>query len=100
MATFITTIKFTEKGIEGIRETGKRAAAFKAAAKKMGVKVTGTYWTLGSFDGVIIFVSVAAKQGASFAVNGGQSARGAIAVKRGPGGRLSPRWLEEWRRSD
>jgi uncharacterized protein with GYD domain len=55
MATFITTIKFTEKGIKGIRETGKRAAAFKAAAKKMGVKVTSTYWTLGSFDGVIIF---------------------------------------------
>ena len=48
MATFITTIKFTEKGIEGIRETGKRAAAFKAAAKKMGVKVTGIYWTLAS----------------------------------------------------
>ena len=55
MATFITTIKFTEKGIEGIRETGKRAAAFKAAAKKMGVKVTGVYWTLGAFDSVIIF---------------------------------------------
>ena len=24
-------------------------------AKKMGVKVTGTYWTMGYFDGVIIF---------------------------------------------
>ena len=46
MATFITTIKFTEKGLQGIRETGKRATAFKVAAKKMGVKVTGIYWTL------------------------------------------------------
>ena len=55
MATFITTIRFTEKGIEGIRETGKRAAAFKAAAKKMGVKVTAIYWTLAPFDGVITF---------------------------------------------
>ena len=55
MATFITTIRFTESGLQGIRETGKRAAAFKAAAKKMGVKVTGIYWTLGAFDGVIIF---------------------------------------------
>jgi uncharacterized protein with GYD domain len=55
MATFITTIKFTEKGLQGIRETGKRAAAFKVAAKKMGVKVTGMYWTLAPFDGVIIF---------------------------------------------
>ena len=55
MATFITTIKFTEKGIQGIQESPKRAAAFKAAAKKMGVKVTEIYWTLGYFDGVLIF---------------------------------------------
>ena len=57
MPSFITTIKFTEKGLQEIRETGTRAAAFKAAAKKLGVKVTGTYWTLGAFDGVIIFES-------------------------------------------
>jgi uncharacterized protein with GYD domain len=55
MATFITTIKFTEKGIQGIQESPKRAAAFKASAKKMGVKVTDIYWTLGYFDGVLIF---------------------------------------------
>ena len=55
MATFITTIRFTEKGIQGINESPKRAAAFKEAAKSMGVKVLGLYWTLGSFDGVIIF---------------------------------------------
>lgn len=55
MATYISTLKFTEKGISGIRESPKRAAAFKSAAKKLGVKVTGEYWTLGSFDGVIIF---------------------------------------------
>jgi uncharacterized protein with GYD domain len=55
MATFISTFRFTEKGLQGIRETAKRAAAFKAAAKKMGVKVANVYWTLGSFDGVAIF---------------------------------------------
>jgi uncharacterized protein with GYD domain len=55
MATFITTIKLTLKGIQGIKESPKRAAAFKAAAKKMGVKITDVYWTLGYFDGVIVF---------------------------------------------
>ena len=55
MATYISTIKFTQKGLEGIHESAKRANAFKAAAKKMGVKVTATYWTLGYFDGVIVF---------------------------------------------
>ncbi len=55
MATFISTIKFTQQGIKGIDETTKRAAAVKAAAKKMGVKVTDIYWTLGDHDGVLIF---------------------------------------------
>ena len=55
MATFITTIKFTQQGIKGIDETTKRAAAFKAAAKKLGAKVTNVYWTLGEYDGVLIF---------------------------------------------
>src|SRR5438270_9901766 len=54
MATFITTMHFTEQGIKAVRDTCDRAAAFKATAKKMGVKVTGLYWTLGAFDGVII----------------------------------------------
>jgi uncharacterized protein with GYD domain len=55
MATFISTINFTQKGIEAIGETSKRAAAFRSAVEKMGVKVANIYWTLGSFDGLIIF---------------------------------------------
>jgi len=54
MATFITTMHFTEKGISAVRGTCERAADFRATAKKMGVKVTGIYWTLGAFDGVIV----------------------------------------------
>ena len=46
MATFITTLHFTEHGDEAVRDTCDRAAAFKAAAKKMGVKVSGLYWTV------------------------------------------------------
>jgi len=55
MATFITTMHFTEQGIKAVRDTCGRADAFKAAAKKMGVKVSGIYWTLGAFDGAIVF---------------------------------------------
>jgi uncharacterized protein with GYD domain len=55
MATFISKIKFTEQGIHEIDGTTKRAAAVKASAKKMGVKVTDIYWTLGDQDGILIF---------------------------------------------
>jgi uncharacterized protein with GYD domain len=54
MATFITTLHFTEQGIKAVRDTCDRAASFKATARKMGVKVSGIYWTLGAFDGVIV----------------------------------------------
>lgn len=54
MATYITTIKFTEQGLTNINETTKRAAALKISAKKLGVKVTDIYWTLGDHDGVLI----------------------------------------------
>ena len=55
MATFVSTIKFTEQGIKAIGDTTRRAAAVKAAAKKMKVKITNIYWTLGLFDGLLIF---------------------------------------------
>jgi uncharacterized protein with GYD domain len=54
MATFIATIKFTQQGFKGIGDTTKRAAALKAAGKKMGVKVKDIYWTLGEYDGLLI----------------------------------------------
>lgn len=55
MATFITTLHFTEHGVKDVRDTCNRAAAFKTVAEKLGIKVTGQYWTLGVFDGVIVF---------------------------------------------
>src|SRR5262245_43382872 len=54
MATFITTMHFTEQGIKAVRDTCERAAALKTTARKLGVKVTGLYWTLGAFDGVLV----------------------------------------------
>jgi uncharacterized protein with GYD domain len=54
MATFISTIKFTDQGIKNIQDTCKRAQAVEVEAEKMGIKVIGNYWTRGPFDGVLI----------------------------------------------
>jgi len=55
MATFISTVKFTDQGEKTILDTTRRAASFKMTAKKMGVKVIAQYWTLGQFDGLLIY---------------------------------------------
>jgi uncharacterized protein with GYD domain len=54
MATFITTIKFTQQGVKDIDHTTKRATIFKTEAKKLGAKVKEIYWTLGDHDGLLI----------------------------------------------
>lgn len=55
MATYVSTIKFTEQGFKAIKETTKRAAAIKVTTKKMGIKLSNIYWTLGAYDGLLIF---------------------------------------------
>lgn len=55
MAMFISTLKFTPQGVGKIQDTCRRASAFKAAARKMGVKVQEIYWALGPYDGFIVF---------------------------------------------
>ncbi len=55
MPRYITSIKFTNQGSVEIRDTVKRAKAFKSTAKKHGANVREIYWTLGTHDGLIVF---------------------------------------------
>lgn len=50
MATYILLANFTDQGIRTIKETTKRAAAFREVAKKGGVTVKELYWTVGQYD--------------------------------------------------
>ena len=50
MATYIVLGNFTDQGIRSVKDTTKRANAFKDAAKKFGASVQNVYWTLGRYD--------------------------------------------------
>jgi len=54
MATYIVLANFTDQGIRNIKDSPKRADAYKAMAKKMGVTVKEIYWTLGHYDLVVV----------------------------------------------
>ncbi len=54
MATYIVLVNFTEQGIRNVKDTRKRAEAFKEAANKLGVSVKDVYWTLGQYDVITI----------------------------------------------
>jgi len=55
MATFIALITETEFGETHIDNSVARATKFRDEATKFGAKITGIYWTLGRYDGVLIF---------------------------------------------
>ena len=50
MALFIVLANFTEQGIRNVKDSPKRAEAFRDMAKKCGVTVKDMYWTLGQYD--------------------------------------------------
>jgi uncharacterized protein with GYD domain len=54
MALYIVLASFTEQGIRNIKDSPKRAEAFKDMAKKCGATVKDTFWTLGQYDIVAI----------------------------------------------
>jgi uncharacterized protein with GYD domain len=71
MATFISVVKFTPQGIKAIDQTTKRAANVKTLAKKMGIKVANIYWTVGKYDGVLIFDAPDAESAATLLLSVG-----------------------------
>jgi uncharacterized protein with GYD domain len=54
MATYVVLINFTEQGARAVRNTRRRADAFRAAAESAGVSVRDVYWTLGHYDGLLV----------------------------------------------
>jgi uncharacterized protein with GYD domain len=45
-----TLASFTDQGIRKIKDSPKRADAFKDMAKKCGATVKDVFWTLGEYD--------------------------------------------------
>ena len=50
MPTYLTLSKFTDQGIRDIKDTTKRADAFKKAATSAGLTVKEIFWTQGRYD--------------------------------------------------
>ncbi len=51
---YIRLIKFTAKGVEGIKDFSKARKEFLQKAKELGIKVHASYVTLGRYDLVTI----------------------------------------------
>lgn len=54
MTLYIRLIKFTEKGVEGLKDFSKARKEFLQKAKELGIKVHAAYITLGRYDLITI----------------------------------------------
>jgi len=54
MPTYITLVRFTQKGAQDIKGGPGRLDAAKQAAKAAGGEIKAFYLTLGQYDGVIV----------------------------------------------
>jgi uncharacterized protein with GYD domain len=66
MATYISLITETQLGETQIAASVDRATRFRDEAGKFNVQVTGMYWTMGEFDGVLIFEAGKDEEAAAF----------------------------------
>jgi uncharacterized protein with GYD domain len=55
MATYIMLATYTAQGLKGIKDTLKRTEGVREFAKKAGVTMRESYWTLGAYDVVAVF---------------------------------------------
>jgi uncharacterized protein with GYD domain len=54
MATYITLVNFTQKGIEKIKESPNRFDAAKKAFQSMGAEIKDFFLVMGRYDIVLI----------------------------------------------
>ena len=54
MSFYILLWNYTDQGIQNVKESPKRADAFKSKLENAGGKLIGTYYTFGKYDGVSV----------------------------------------------
>jgi uncharacterized protein with GYD domain len=54
MAHYVLLSNFTDQGVKAVKDTVKRAEAFRQMAEKSGVTVQALFWTLGQYDVVVV----------------------------------------------
>ncbi|MFC0397074.1 GYD domain-containing protein [Paraburkholderia rhizosphaerae] len=53
MATYIMLVNWTDQGIRSVKDTVKRAHAFREVAQGLGATLGTFKWTLGAYDLVV-----------------------------------------------
>ena len=84
MPQYVVLANFTDQGIRAVKDTTKRAKAFRALATSAGVQIHAIYWTLGLYD---VVLTMEAPDDDAMAV---------LMLKAGSLGKLKSQTLRAW----
>jgi uncharacterized protein with GYD domain len=68
MVRVVLLLNYTDKGVSHIKDSPKRAKAFRELAAKHGAKVESQLWTMGAYDGVVVLQAPDTASAAAVAV--------------------------------
>src|SRR5438874_1068664 len=57
MPRYVMLLKYTDKGVANVKDSPKRADAFRALVAKHGAKVETQLWTMGEYDGLVVLTT-------------------------------------------
>jgi uncharacterized protein with GYD domain len=55
MPVYVSLLRFTQQGVEAVKEQGSRMDRIKEAYRAAGGELIGYYATLGKYDGIAIY---------------------------------------------
>ena len=69
MATYLILYKYTEKGVQNIKDAPTRVDAARKAAEKVGIRFKETLWLQGEYDFMAVTESEDETAAAAFGLN-------------------------------
>ncbi len=73
MVRYLSLISFTDKGIQSVTHSIERAEQFQSRVADAGGRVLHQYWSLGEFDGCVLFEVPDEMTGAALLLQLGQA---------------------------
>lgn len=70
MPHYVSLMRYTQKGIEALKDSPKRLEATKKVFEAAGGKIKEIYWTLGQYDVVVIAEFPSDEAGFALALGG------------------------------
>ena len=72
MPRFVMLVNYTDKGIANLKDSPKRADAFRAMVAKHGGKVEQQFWCMGAYDGLVVLNAPSDEAMSAIALSVGQ----------------------------